>query len=268
MRMRSNGPPRYVRPSAATTSASTPRRRSVDSSAFARAGWTSTAVTWAPLAASTAVLPPGAAHRSSTRRPGPAPTRWATRTAARAIGTTAPAAKACEPATSSGPPTRRTPVASSRTASAPASSSQACSAASPSRSGFGQSDSAGARLAAAHSARARSSPYASNQSSAIQSGSEWRRAASSGVSSGSAAYQSGPSRATRRRTALTRPVARGPISRRASSTLSETAACGGIPSANRIWKTPSCSTCASRRSSRCTGRPAISSRAESSVRRR
>ena len=72
----------------------------------------------------------------------------------------------------------------------------------------------------------------------------------------------------RRSTAFTSPVARAPISRRASSTLSETAACGGIPSANRIWKTPSCRTCARRRSSRCTGRPAISSSAASSVRRR
>ena len=58
------------------------------------------------------------------------------------------------------------------------------------------------------------------------------------------------------------------MTRRASSTLSETAACGGIPSAKRIWKTPSCRTCASRRSSRCTGRLASSSSAASSVRRR
>ena len=90
--------------------------------------------------------------------PGSAPTRWAISTAARAIGTTAPLAKACEPATSSGPSTRSTPVASSRTATAPASSSQVATASAPPSSGFGHSESGGGRLAAAHSALPRSSP--------------------------------------------------------------------------------------------------------------
>ena len=90
--------------------------------------------------------------------PDAAPTRRATSTAARAIGTTAPLLNASDPATSSGASTRRDPVAGSRTASAPASCNQASTAASPSRSGFGHSDSTGARLAAAHSARARPSP--------------------------------------------------------------------------------------------------------------
>ena len=78
-----------VAASASTTSAASCSRCRFSRRRSRRAADTSTAVTWAPAAASAAVLPPGAAHRSATavpghvagerappvRRPRPAPTR-------------------------------------------------------------------------------------------------------------------------------------------------------------------------------------------------
>ncbi len=78
--------------SASTTSASSLRRTRFSLRRARRAGERSTAVTRAPRAASCAVLPPGAAHRSATRSPLTSPSSRAGRLAATSCTHQAPSA--------------------------------------------------------------------------------------------------------------------------------------------------------------------------------
>ena len=114
------------------------------------------------------------------------------------------------------------------------------------RSVLARSAASAGSLPAAISARAASGPSASNHSSAIHSGCEWRSAASAGVASGSASTSARASRDARRSTALT-SVAPRREDAFASSTDSPTAAWAGTRSRNASWKTPSRSAATHRR---------------------
>ena len=204
-------------------------RAAVRRSASARPGWRSTATTWPSPSISAArcvVLPPGAAHRSSTGSPGCGSSVRATTIAARDCGMNRPAL-----------PERRTRTRrTARRARGPrAGRSAGCDGdrqplgepggVDPQR--VGPQRGLGRLVAGAPSARAPPrGPRVANHSSAIHSGCECRSAASAGVVSGSAAISARASRAARRRTAFTSPAPRGE-SGLTSSTDSPTAAwCG------------------------------------------
>ena len=154
-----------------------------------------------------------------------------------------------------------------RSAGCDATGRRSCSSAGEIRSVLARSAASAGSLPAAISARAASGPSASNHSSAIHSGCEWRSAASAGVASGSASTSARASRAARRSTALT-SVAPRREDAFASSTDSPTAAWAGTRSRNASWKTPRRSAASTAGSSFATGRPASVSITWSSVARR
>ena len=193
------------RPSARTTRTSVaPNRLTVFSSRSARASSTSTATT---SPASIVALPPGAAQRSSVRSPGRAPTAWPTSCEARLCGQTRPAATA----SSSTRSTTHAPgmSGSSRPSTSPRTSRTAVS---------------GSSFCATISPRASFGPSSRHHVSAIQSGYEWRSAASSAVASGRDAQRALAPSASRRRTAFANGTARSRRAARTSSTDSFTAA--------------------------------------------
>ena len=149
-RTASNGPARHCVTSAATISAVRSRRARLLRSRSSRAGARSTATTWAPAAASCAVLPPGAAQRSATVSPRTSPNSRAGSAAAASCTHQAPSAIARQLRRPARARCARTePVGSTR----PPSTSAQCSG-----SFFTVRSSAGSRPLAAAMARAVSAP--------------------------------------------------------------------------------------------------------------
>ena len=188
-------------------------------------------------------MPPGAAHRSSTRSPGSRARARARRPSRRA--TAASAARRCHSR-------RREGVERARRGSAPPSSTTwAGQALGERRRGglerVGAQRRLGRLVVGGHQrAGGLGAERRPTTARAIHSGCEWLERRLRGVAVRQRGRRSGAPRATaRRRTALTRPAPRG-ASRLASSTDSPTAACAGTRSRKVSWKTP-------RRSAASTG---------------
>ena len=219
-------------------------------------------------------MPPGAAHRSSTRMPGSGASSSAALIAARDCATSAPALHSGSPRGSNGasttspsgisPPPR---TAGPARVATPRSASSAATAAGSATSVLTRSALSAGSFTLASSARASSGPSASHHSSAIQSGTEWstrrlvrRRVAERGEQPRSLAPGAPQDRVDELEGRAAAAFA--------SSTLWSTAACGATPSRNSSCSTPSRSASRTGWSSWSTGRPAQAAITWSSVRRR
>ena len=153
-----------------------PMRLAVRRSASARPSWRSTAMIWPSLRISAArwvVLPPGAAQRSRTVSPGRGSSARATACAARDCGMNSPSCHSGEANASNGRVEQQRVGQIGRLGGA----------ARRARAGvvlsvLARTAASAGSLFAAIRARASSAPSASNHSSAIHSGCEWRSAAS------------------------------------------------------------------------------------------